>query len=533
MKNLKIGVRLGFGFALVLALTALMTAVGVWHLQRVGEETAAMASNTLRKERLAAEWLLATSTNGVRTFAVAKSGDAVSEQLFQAQIAATSKRITEIQKELTGLIDGDAGKQLLVQVAARRSTYVRERDATFKVKAEGDQAATQQQADGKLQPALDAYVASIQAVLDHQKQLINQSAGAIDTDFRSGRMALIMLGALALALGMLCTWLLARSITKPLQHAIALARQVAAGDLNTRVEVDRTDETGQLLQALKDMNDSLARVVGDVRSGTDAIATASGQIAAGNADLSARTEQQASALEETASSMEELTSTVKQNADNARQANQLAGSASEVAGRGGAVVAQVVETMGAINASSKQIVDIIGVIDGIAFQTNILALNAAVEAARAGEQGRGFAVVAAEVRNLAQRSRRRGQGNQDPDRRFGGQGRHWRGAGRPSRRHHGRNRRARAAHDRPHGRNQCGVAGTDRRHRTNQPGDRANGPSHATECGAGRTSGGGVGSDAGTGGPAGAGGRGVPARHSSGQRPACRSCPRADAAQAG
>jgi methyl-accepting chemotaxis protein len=197
---------------------------------------------------------------------------------------------------------------------------------------------------------------------------------------------------------------IARSITKPMHHAIKVAQSVAAGDLTTRIDVRNKNETGQLMQALKEMNASLLKTVQQVRIGTDTMATASSQIAAGNLDLSSRTEQQASALEETASSMEELTSTVKQNADNARQANQLAVSASEVALKGGQVVAQVVDTMDGINTSSKKIVDIIGVIDGIAFQTNILALNAAVEAARAGEQGRGFAVVATEVRSLAQRS---------------------------------------------------------------------------------------------------------------------------------
>jgi methyl-accepting chemotaxis protein len=196
----------------------------------------------------------------------------------------------------------------------------------------------------------------------------------------------------------------ARSISRPLNQAVTIAQTVAAGDLTSQIEVEGDDEASQLLRALKDMNESLVRIVGEVRMSTDTIATASGQIASGNMDLSARTESQASSLEKTASSMEELTSTVKQNADNARQANQLAVSASEVAVKGGSVVTQVVDTMGSINASSKKIVDIIGVIDGIAFQTNILALNAAVEAARAGEQGRGFAVVASEVRSLAQRS---------------------------------------------------------------------------------------------------------------------------------
>jgi methyl-accepting chemotaxis protein len=196
----------------------------------------------------------------------------------------------------------------------------------------------------------------------------------------------------------------ARSIARPLNEAVRIAQTVAAGDLTSRIEVNGNDEASQLLRALKDMNESLVRIVGEVRMSTDTIATASGQIASGNMDLSVRTEAQASSLEKTASSMEELTSTVKQNADNARQANQLAVSASEVAVKGGSVVTQVVDTMGSINASSKKIVDIIGVIDGIAFQTNILALNAAVEAARAGEQGRGFAVVASEVRSLAQRS---------------------------------------------------------------------------------------------------------------------------------
>ncbi|APW39934.1 hypothetical protein RD110_24265 [Rhodoferax koreense] len=213
----------------------------------------------------------------------------------------------------------------------------------------------------------------------------------------------LVLAAVLLGVGLLITRSLLRELGGEPGLAAQLAGRMAQGDLSTKIEV-KPGDTASLLHAMRSMRDSIAGIVAEVRTGTDAIAAASSQIASGNNDLSARTEQQASALEETAASMEELTSTVKQNADNARQASQLAASASQVAARGGAVVAEVVSTMGTVNASSKKIVDIIGVIDGIAFQTNILALNAAVEAARAGEQGRGFAVVASEVRGLAQRS---------------------------------------------------------------------------------------------------------------------------------
>nr|WP_315214978.1 methyl-accepting chemotaxis protein [uncultured Duganella sp.] len=257
---------------------------------------------------------------------------------------------------------------------------------------------------GRIDPLNQQTLAQINKLVDMQQADAKRVMEGSVTADRSLMFVLFGLGAVAVALGVVCAVVITRSIVVPLSGAVAVAQRVASGELTSDVRVEGKDETSELLQALRDMNESLAKTVGDVRSGTELITTASHEIAAGNADLSSRTESQASSLEETASSMEELTSTVKQNADNARQANQLAVTASSVAEKGGSVVSQVVETMGSIKASSSKIVDIIGVIDGIAFQTNILALNAAVEAARAGEQGRGFAVVASEVRNLAQRS---------------------------------------------------------------------------------------------------------------------------------
>ena len=236
--------------------------------------------------------------------------------------------------------------------------------------------------------------------IDFSTQVADDGASALKT----ANIVSVAISVLAIIVIILMGLFITKKIVNSLTEAIKISETVAAGDLTTDIKVTSNDEAGKLLQALKNMSDSLKNIVGEVRTGTDMITAASTEIATGNLDLSSRTEQQAGSLEETASSMEELTSTVKQNADNARQANQLAVSASEVAIKGGNVVSQVIHTMSDINDSSKKIVDIIGVIDSIAFQTNILALNAAVEAARAGEQGRGFAVVASEVRNLAQRS---------------------------------------------------------------------------------------------------------------------------------
>ena len=257
---------------------------------------------------------------------------------------------------------------------------------------------------GQLRTLFVPVRASINALMKFEAEAGKREYLRSQARFATVRTVLIGVTLLGLLLAAAIGFWIIRAVTIPLNRAVLLAQSVAAGDLTQRIEVAALNETGKLSLALREMNAALTRIVSQVRAGTETIATASSQISAGNHDLSVRTEQQAGTLEETASSMEELTATVRQNADNAGKANELALSASDTASRGGAVVAEVVDTMRTISESAGKIVDIIGVIDGIAFQTNILALNAAVEAARAGEQGRGFAVVAAEVRNLAQRS---------------------------------------------------------------------------------------------------------------------------------
>ncbi|RUR71285.1 HAMP domain-containing protein [Variovorax guangxiensis] len=404
LRNLKIGARLGFGFAAMLLLMVVIAGTGVLRLKNVGETTDEMVKHALVKERLASEWLSNLHSNTVANLAMIRTADPEVAAYFSNMQVEGSSRISRAQKELVPMLSSPEEKALYAAIAASRVVVLETVGKLNKLKDSGRLEEANALANTKFSEALEVYGNAVESLAKHQRSKIDESAKLISSDFRNGRAVLLMLSGIALILGALLAWRSTVGIVRPLRDAVMVAETVAVGDLSRSIDAWGRDEAGQLILALKNMSEGLARVVAEVREGTDSISRASGEIALGNQNLSSRTEEQASSLAQTAVSMGELTLTVKRNANNARRASQSAVSASEVALRGGHTVSRVVTAMDSINASSKKIEDITGVIDGIAFQTNILALNAAVEAARAGEQGRGFAVVAAEVRSLAQRS---------------------------------------------------------------------------------------------------------------------------------
>ncbi len=404
IRNMRIGQRLAIGFGVVIALLILVAGISYFQISSLNREVGTMVKERYPKTVVANSIKadVSEATRSMLNVLIMTDPEQIKKELqnIEARNASASAAIAGLAKST----EEARGQEILKAIDTIRAKFIPAQASFVSLINQDLKDDAMVKFMFSLRPQQAKYFEQLDKFIAYQNDIMvkaGDEASAV-TARTQGMILALTLVASVISLGV--AFLATRSITTPLNEAVGIAKRVADGDLTSVIEVSSSDETGQMMEALKHMNESLIRIVAEVRSGTDSITSASSEIASGNLDLSNRTEQQAASLGQTSSSMRELTGTVQQNADNARQANQLAATASEVAVRGGSVVSHVIDTMGSITASSKKIVDIIGVIDGIAFQTNILALNAAVEAARAGEQGRGFAVVASEVRNLAQRS---------------------------------------------------------------------------------------------------------------------------------
>ncbi len=401
---LKIRTRLILGFAAMAALIALLGAAAWLNVRSIQHGFAEVMDDRYAKVLIATDIKAVNNevSQALRNLFIVSDPDDIKAQY--AVIEASGPRTSANMERLEKSIDGEDGKAALARLKQARAEYRRPRDVVIELLKSSRSEEAKNALLLDLRPKQAAYMARLEDLITLQNGLMKESGAKVAASVRQAELTIVSLLGAAFVLAFVLAFWIIRSVTRPIGEAVAIARGVAGGDLAMEFRADGKTETGLLLGALHEMKTRLALIVGDVRGNAEGVASASAQISQGNSDLSGRTEQQASALQQTAASMEQLGATVRQNADNASQANQLARSASAIAVQGGEVVGQVVETMKGIDDSSKKVADIIGVIDGIAFQTNILALNAAVEAARAGEQGRGFAVVAAEVRSLAQRS---------------------------------------------------------------------------------------------------------------------------------
>ncbi|TAM85061.1 MAG: HAMP domain-containing protein [Candidimonas sp.] len=405
MKNLRIGTRLAIAFGVLVAFMVVVAGVGIYRNIQADAVIQRIVTQRLVVEREVAEWEKLTALNAQRTMDSVAAGNAAAAAIITRDMHATSARISVLQKEIIEAAAADPQANALVRaIGQRRGAYIEARASAFKARKAGDEAGANQFFEKDMPTYLGEYVGSVGKLLAFERDRINEQARALSASAGATTTLISVVATLAILASIFLAWLIVRSITHPLRHAVRLAQAVAARDFSSAIEVRGRDEIGQLLRALGSMVAGLSAAISEVRSGTDAIAAAAAQISTGNEDLSSRTEEQASSLAQTAATMEEMTATVRQSAENTDRAATLAQTATKTVGEGKAIVAELVSTMSEIEAKSKQVGDIVGTIDSIAFQTNILALNAAVEAARAGEQGRGFAVVASEVRALAQRS---------------------------------------------------------------------------------------------------------------------------------